>query len=123
MAKRKILVIDDEPSITRLLKFVLEKTGLYDVTGENESTKALALIRSAVPDLLVLDMNMPGISGVEIAEAVKTDPSLKKLQIVFLTGNISDEEAEAGMVIDGYPAIGKPINMERLIERVGKSLS
>jgi len=122
MAKKKILIVDDEQSITRLLKFALEKTGLYEVSSENESTKALAVMRSASPELLILDMNMSGISGVEIAEAMKADNVLKKLPVIFLTGNVSDEEAASGMMIDGFPAVGKPINMERLLERIEKSL-
>ena len=122
MAKKKILVVDDEQSITRLLKFALEKTGLYEVIGENEGSKALAAIRSARADLLILDINMPETNGAEIAAAVQKDPSLGNPPILFLTGNVSDEEAEAGMMIGGYPAMGKPINMEKLLQRVQKSL-
>ncbi len=122
MAKKKILVIDDEQSITRLLKFALEKTGFYEVLGENEGSKAIATIRAAHADLLILDVNMPEVNGAEIASVVQSDPALRSLPIIFLTGNVSDEEAEAGMMIGGYPAMGKPINMERLLQRIAKSL-
>ena len=122
MAKKKILIIDDEHSITAFLRFVLEKTELYQVSFENDSSKALAVIQSTHPDLLILDINMPGISGVEVAEALKSDTSLKKIPIVFLTGNITDEEAAAGEMVGGFPAVGKPINMERLLERIEQSL-
>ena len=122
MGKKKILIIDDEQGITRLLKFALEKTGLYEVTGENEGTKALTSIRSVKPDLLILDVNMPEAKGAEIAVILKEDASLRSLPIIFLTGNVSDEEAEAGQKISGYPAMGKPINMEKLLERIAKSL-
>ena len=120
--KKKILIVDDEQSITSLLKFALEKTEIYEVTGENEGTKTLALIRSVRPDLLILDVNMPDANGAEIAAAVKADASTRALPIIFLTGNVTDEEAAAGLTIGGYPALGKPINMERLLEHIQKSL-
>ncbi len=122
MAKKKILIVDDEQSITKLLKFVLEKTGLYEVSGENEGAKALTTIRSTKPDLLILDVNMPETNGAEIAGILQQDPSLRSLPIVFLTGNVSDEEAAEGVKIGGHPALGKPINMERLLECIEKSL-
>ena len=122
MAKKKILIIDDEQSITRLLKFVLEKTNIYEVIAENQGEKALAVIRSATPDLLILDVNMPDANGGEIAAAVQQDPSIMGLPIIFLTGNVSNEEAEKDLNIAGYPALGKPINMERLLERIQQSL-
>ena len=120
--KKKILVIDDEQSITRLLKFALEKSGLYEVFCENDGNKAFSSIQSTRPDLVLLDMNLPETSGGEISAAVKEDPSLKDLPIVFLTGNISDEEVDAGLLIGGYPAMSKPINMEKLLSCIEKSL-
>ena len=122
MTKKKILIIDDEKSITRLLKFALEKTEIYEIFSENEGAKALAVIRSVVPDLLIMDVNMPDANGAEIANHVKSDPLLRHLPILFLTGNVSDEEAEEGRTISGCPAIGKPINMERLLNHISKSL-
>ena len=122
MAKKKILIVDDEQSITKLLKFILEKTGLYESVSENDGTKAMASIRSVHPDLLILDVNMPETNGAEIANILKQDPSLRSIPIIFLTGNVSDEEAAEGVKIGGYPALGKPINMERLLECIEKSL-
>lgn len=122
MTKKKILIVDDEASITKLLKFVLEKTGSYEVFTENSSQKALQTLSAVRPDLLILDVNMPEVSGGDIAAAVKADPSLRDTPIVFLTGNVTDEESEAGLTISGYPTLGKPIHMERLIRRVQQSL-
>ncbi len=123
MAKKKILIIDDEQSITRLLKFALEKTNLYEVFCENEVAKGLVLIRSAKADLLILDVNMPDFSDPEIAAQIQNDAATKDLPIIFLTGNVTDEEAEGGLTISGHPTMGKPINMEKLILRIAKSLS
>lgn len=122
MAKKKILIVDDEPSITKLLKFALEKTGIYEILCENQGLKALDAIRASRPDLLVLDMNMPDTSGGEIASSLQSDPSLRALPIIFLTGNVSGEEAESGLTISGHPAMAKPINMEKLLQCIEKCL-
>ena len=123
MAKKKILVIDDEASITKLMKFVLEKSGLYEVETESEGSNALAKIRTVRPDVLILDMNLPGASGGEIAAAIKEDASLSKMPIIFLTGNITGEEAASGLKIGGYPAMAKPINVEALFSCIEKLLA
>ena len=122
MTKKKILIVDDEQTITKLLKFVLEKTGIYELMCENESLKALEVIRSVRPDLLILDINMPGVSGAEISEILKKDASFKDTPILFLTGNVSDEESEMGLMIDGHPTLSKPINMERLLDVIAKNI-
>ena len=123
MAKKKILIVDDEASITRLLKFALEKTGVYEVVCENAGTKAMARIREAKPDLLILDVNMPDMGGGEISAAVAADPALKDTPVIFLTGSVTDEEADSGLEIGGHPALAKPINMEKFLQRIAKSLS
>jgi DNA-binding response OmpR family regulator len=119
---KKVLIIDDEQSITRLLKFALEKTGLYAVSMENEGEKAMAAIRSVNPDVLILDVNLPGMSGGEIAAALKEDGNFSKLPIIFLTGNISEDEVQAGLTISGHPAMAKPINMDKLLKCIATSI-
>ncbi len=122
MAKKKILVVDDETSITKLLKFILEKSGLYEIESENVGLKALEKVRVMRPDLLLLDVNLPDMSGGEIASAIKADPSLQKLPIIFLTGDVTNEEVEGGLKIAGHPALAKPINVEALLSCIEKSL-
>ena len=122
MAKKKILIVDDEPVVSKLLKYAIEKTGIYEVITINESTKALELIRSTHPDLLILDVNMPQLSGTELTDLLKADNALKNIPILFLTANISDKESEKGLKMYGYPSFGKPINMERLFENIEKKL-
>ena len=123
MPKKKILIIDNEPSITKLLKFMLEKTGIYEISCLNDPTKAIATVRSEGPDLLILDLNMPQTSGSEIAESLKADPALKGILVVYLTGNVSREEADEGLVIGGHPALSKPIDIEKLLECLTKCLA
>ena len=122
MPKKKILIIDDEPSITRLLKFALEKTGTYEISTENEGAKAMSAIRSLRPDLVILDVNMPDANGGEISQQLQADASLDKMPVIFLTGNVTNDEAEAGLTIAGHPAMSKPINMETLLQCIEKNI-
>lgn len=122
MAKKKILIIDDEQSITKLLKFMLEKTGAYEVSSVNEGQKALSTMGATTPDLVILDLNMPDVSGAEISAAMKDDPSLKNIPVVYLTGNVSRDEVASGLLIGGHPAMAKPIDVEKLLQCLEKSL-
>lgn len=122
MAKKKILVVDDETSITRLMKFVIEKTGLYDVECENSGANAVSKMCQFQPDLVILDLNLPDLSGGEISAAMKQDSSLNRTPIIFLTGNVSGDEAESGIKIGGFPALAKPINMEMLLACIQSNL-
>ena len=121
--KKKILIIDDEASITKLLKFALERSGRYEVSAENDGKKALSTTRSISPDIILLDVNMPEISGGEISSELQEDASLKHIPIVFLTGMLSQEESQAGLKISGRPALAKPIDLEKLVECVEKLLA
>ena len=101
---------------------MLEKTGVYEVSCLNEGLKALSTIRTAAPDLLILDLNMPDISGAEISAAMKDDSSLGHIPIVYLTGNVSREEVDSGLSIGGHPAMAKPIDVEKLLQCLEKNL-
>ncbi len=121
--KKKILIIDDETSITKLLKFALERSPRYAVQCENDGKKALEVTRALMPDVILLDVNMPEMSGGEIAAAMQEDASLKRIPVVYLTGMVSQEEAKSGLTIGGRPAIAKPVDLERLVECLEKELS
>lgn len=120
MGKKKILIVDDEVSVTKLLKYALERSGLYEVSTLNEGRDVIETVRNYKPSLVLLDIKLPGMTGGEISQALKEDAELTNTSIVFLTGNVSDAEAAAGLTIAGHPALGKPINMERLIETIEK---
>ena len=121
--KKKILIIDDEVSITKLLKFALERSDRYTVHCENEGKNALSAVRSFLPDLILLDVNMPEFSGGEVSAALQEDASLKRIPVVFLTGMVSQEETQAGLKIGGRAALAKPIDLEKLVECVENNLA
>jgi CheY-like chemotaxis protein len=114
--KKRILVVDDEPSITRLLKLNLEQTGDYEVATENVSRAALATAEQFQPDLMLLDVMMPGLDGGNLASALQASPKLKGVPIVFLTAAVTPAEVrERRGLIGGLPFLAKPVNLREVL--------
>jgi DNA-binding response OmpR family regulator len=114
--KHRILVLDDEPGFTRLLKLNLEQTGRYEVQVENRPTEALAAAREFHPDLILLDVMMPGLDGGTLAGYFLNSPPFSGVPIVFLTATVTKEEVSShGGLIGGLPFLAKPVNMAELV--------
>jgi CheY-like chemotaxis protein len=94
MNKARVLVVDDEPALSALVRISLEETGLYEVMVENFSYQALATARRFRPDVIVLDVNMPGKDGGDVAAEIRADADLAGTPILFFTSLVSAEEAE-----------------------------
>ena len=120
--KKRILVVDDEPSITRLLKLNLEQSGDYLVRTENGPVAALVAVEEFQPDLILLDVAMPGMDGGELARRIReTTP---RVPIVFLTALATKEEvSKAEGVIGGLPFLAKPVNMQEVLSCLDKHLT
>ena len=116
--ERRILIVDDDRESTHLLKILLEKIG-YLVLEENDAAKAHQSVHNFGPDLILLDIMMPQIDGVELASEIDADPQLQKTPIIFLTG-LGDPRA--GLRIQGHPVLAKPINVPELIKRLEENL-
>ena len=108
--KKRILLVDDEPFLTTLLRMNLEDTGEYEVREENHSLKTLDSIREFVPDLVILDVMMPDLDGADILFRLKNDENLKHVVVVFHTATSS----QSGM-IKGYPILAKPATTDQII--------
>ena len=117
--ERRILIIDDDRNSTHLLKIHLEKIGGYLVLEENDAAKAHQSVHNFGPDLILLDIMMPQIDGVELASEIDADPQLQKTPIIFLTA-LGDPRA--GLRIQGHPVLAKPINVPELIKRLEENL-
>ena len=117
--KKRILVVDDEPDITRLIKRILELTGRYEVRTENVGRRAIEAAREFRPDLILLDVMMPGMLGSEIAAQLQADPELRAIKFVFLTALVTKDEAlkSAGQ-IGGHTFVAKPISADDLCRLV-----
>jgi CheY-like chemotaxis protein len=124
MTKKKILVVDDEAGITNLLKRNFEATGRYEARAENSSVAALATAREFLPDLIVMDVMMPGMDGGEVATRIRADSKLSRTPIVFLSALVKKEETEpTGSQIGGETFLAKPVTFDDLIACVEQRLA
>jgi len=121
--KTKILVVDDEASLTRMIKANLERTGSYEVRTENAGDLAVAAAREFRPDLVFLDVMMPGKGGDEVAAELREDPLTQNTPVVFLTAIVTRDEAEpTGTEIGGQLFLAKPVKTAELIATIEKVL-
>ena len=123
MKPKRILVVDDEPSLTRMVKFNLEQHSEYEVQEVNVATQVLGEARRFQPELVLLDVMMPGMDGGAVAAQLQEDPGLKKVPIVFLTAAAKKEEvASRGGLIGGLPFLAKPLDLKDLLHCLRKHL-
>jgi len=121
--KKRILVVDDEPSITRLLKLNLEQTNNYEVRAENDAERAVAAAEEFKPHLILLDVMMPGVDGGELANRLQANPKLKSVPIVFLTAAATKGEIYArGGQVGGLPFLAKPVEISEVIACIKQHL-
>ncbi|MGB9497653.1 MAG: response regulator [Dissulfuribacterales bacterium] len=117
MVKQKILVVDDEEDILELLKFNLSREG-YQVLCAVSGEQALRLVRSENPDLIMLDLMLPGIDGLEVTRRLKNDPDTKNLPIVMLTAKGEEADIVTGLELGADDYITKPFSPRILIARI-----
>jgi CheY-like chemotaxis protein len=110
----RVLVVDDEPGFTRLLKLTLERAGHYEVLEENDGAAAVAAARRFRPHVILLDIVMPGLDGGDVAARLKADAEVGGTPVIFLTAIVSGREAGARELIGGYPFLPKPVDLARL---------
>ena len=121
--KKHILLVDDDPKITRLLRLNLEDTGLYEAREENRASRAVEAAREFHPDLILLDVLMPGLDGGSLAEHFRRTPGFRDTPIVFLTAAVSPEEVRARHgVVGGMPFLAKPVDFSELLACLRKHL-
>jgi len=123
MEKKRILIIDDEASFTRMVKLNLEKTGAFEVREENRAAYALTAAREFKPDVILLDVIMPTMDGGDVAAHIRNDRNLKSTPIIFLTATVSQREAgPAGFNSGGALFLAKPVSLENLIHCLNENV-
>ena len=112
-----ILIIDDEEDIRELLKYNLKKEGYLVEVAENGEI-GLALMKELKPDLIILDVMMPGMDGIEVCERIKADAQYQDILICFLTARNEDYSQIAGLDAGADDYIAKPIKTKVLLSRI-----
>lgn len=124
MIKPRILVVDDEPNLSGLVRMFLEKTLRFEVRVENRSALALSAARQFRPNLILLDVDMPGKDGGHVAREIQADSVLCGVPILFLTSLVSTEDAGKGLIVrGGMRFLAKPVNSNILIDSVDRVLA
>lgn len=113
----KVLVVDDEPNIVLSLEFLMQQAG-FEVDTAEDGESALARIAEAAPDLLLLDISLPGISGFDVLERLRADPAHSRLPIVMLTAHGREVEREKGLALGADDYVTKPFSTQALVEKV-----
>jgi two-component system OmpR family response regulator len=113
--KARLLVVDDEPNILELLSASLRFAG-FEVAAASDGQQALALATSFAPDLVVLDVMMPGLDGFEVARRLRTDRA--RTPVLFLTARDATQDKVTGLTIGGDDYVTKPFSLEEVIARI-----
>jgi two-component system alkaline phosphatase synthesis response regulator PhoP len=118
---RKILVVDDEPSIVRPLMFILRKEG-YEVITASNGEEGLSIARTERPDLIFLDVMMPKKTGYEVCQELKKDPDLKHIYVIILTARGGEMNEEEKKHVGANEYMSKPFSPIRVVDRVNAIL-
>ena len=121
MAKQKILVVDDDKAILEMVKFALESEG-FEVATATDGDEALNKVSKEKPDLIILDVMMPGIDGFEVCRHLKFDPQYQNVPVIILTAKTEDIDKMTGLEIGADEYITKPFDTKQLIKSVEETL-
>lgn len=116
-SKMTILVADDDRDIRDLVTFKLQQAG-HTVVAVEDGGQALAKAREIVPDLMVLDVMMPGLSGMDVTRQARADAALADVPIILLTAKAQEMDVDAGFAIGADDYITKPFSPRELVTRV-----
>jgi two-component system alkaline phosphatase synthesis response regulator PhoP len=114
---RRILVVDDDREVVRLIRAYLEQAG-FEVLAAYDGETAVHIVRRDQPDLLLLDLMLPGRDGWEITRLVRADPALAHLPIIMLTARVDDTDKIVGLELGADDYVTKPYNPREVVARV-----
>jgi len=117
VAKQKILVVDDEPDLVELVKDFLERNE-YSVISAGNADLAIKKVRESRPDLIILDLNLPGIGGIEVCRILKRDKKTSSIPIIMLTVKSTETDKIAGLEAGADDYMAKPFSAAELVARV-----
>ena len=117
----KILVAEDEPSLYKLLEFRLNSLG-HEILLATDGKQALALVKSERPDLVLLDVMMPVMGGIEVLRTLKEDESTKNIPVIMLSAKGQEKDIFIGLERGADDYITKPFGFSNLVDRINKAL-
>lgn len=115
--RTRVLVVDDDRDIRDLVTFKLEQAG-YEVRQAEDGLQALDAVRAWAPDLVVLDVMMPGLSGIDVVRELRADPASSATPVILLTAKAQEADVETGFVTGADDYVVKPFSPRELVSRV-----
>src|SRR5687767_13938292 len=120
--RSQILVVEDEPDVASLIKHTLDRSGDVDVTVVGTGEAALKTTNERVPDLIILDLNLPGFDGLEVCRILRARPPLATVPIIMLTARATESDRVQGLDVGADDYIVKPFSPRELAARVRAAL-
>ncbi|MBX3359212.1 MAG: response regulator [Phycisphaeraceae bacterium] len=114
---KRVVIVEDERDLADLLAYNLQKSG-YETATAHDGRSGLALIRDRIPDLVLLDVMLPQLSGLEVAREVRTNPTTAGIPIILLTARASETDQLAGLGMGADDYVTKPFSTKVLLARV-----
>jgi len=121
IVRKSILIIDDDPGLVKTVKPILLNKG-YSVLTANTGEKGIQIAKKQLPDLVILDVILPGVKGREVCAQLKEDKDTQKIPIIFLTAKDSPDDVEAELEAGALTHITKPFSANTLLEEINKAL-
>ena len=120
MRKKKVLVVDDDVPLAESMKLILEDTGNFEVCVETDSIAALSTARKFQPDVILLDIVMPGLDGGDVSAQLQQDPFLSSVPVIVVTALVANSEAglDDGIDSGGQMMIAKPVQFDKLLDAI-----
>ena len=122
-SSKRILVVDNEPAATRMVRLALERYPVFEVCEVNDPRGALTAARLFKPDLVLLDIEMPVMDGSEVARQLRGDEGTQNTPVIFMTSLVTEQEAACRIFAGGSRVLAKPVTMAKLVRCVGDILN
>jgi excisionase family DNA binding protein len=121
-SNKRILIVDDEPAVVTFIESALRLEGKYALDSASDGFEAGQLVVSFQPDLIILDIMLPGMDGFEVCSRVKTDPKTAYIKVLAVTGFATDENIEKILHAGADDYLAKPLSMKDLLAKVNELL-
>jgi DNA-binding response OmpR family regulator len=113
----RVLVADDDPIVRELIVYKLETEG-YDVVVAEDGTSALSTVQESTPDIVVLDVHMPGLSGFDVCRMMRAEPATAQVPVIMLTASVQEADISTGFVSGADDYVAKPFSPRELVSRI-----
>ena len=120
---KRLLVIDDDPDVGVALRAKLEAGQQYSVMTATSGQEALRLLQTNRPDLMLCDIDMPGMDGVSLAETIGMSSDMKSIPLIFLSALVTPGDMKRGVTAGSHPMLSKAASVQDLVERIEQTLA